>query len=128
MAAVVVAEILRTGGRERRVGEAAARPRRRGLAVEQGRFARRPDPAFAADRLVDDTDQRPTVPQARDQRDEDRPSCTDADGAVARIEPPLAGGPIARPALFPADDYVPRGFGREEHTAQPHPRRNWCSP
>src|SRR3546814_4539515 len=122
MASVVVAEILRTGGRDRRVGEAAARPRRRGLAVEQGRFARRPDPAFAADRLVDDTDQRPTVLQERDQRAEDRPAGHEADRAVDRIEHPLAGGPRARRAIFLADDAVARGFGVEQpaHRSEEH--------
>src|SRR3546814_13620599 len=111
MASVVVAEILRTGGRDRRVGEAAARPRRRGLAVEQGRFARRPDPAFAADRLVDDTDQRPTVLQERDQRAEDRPAGHEADRSVDRIEHPLAGGPRARPATFLDVAAAASGFG-----------------
>src|SRR3546814_20878624 len=61
MLAVMVAEILRAGRREHGVGKIAAGARRRGRAVEQGRTPRRADPAFARNRLVDDSDQRQAV-------------------------------------------------------------------
>src|SRR3546814_9042320 len=72
MLAVMVAEILRAGGGENGIGQVAAGARRRGRAVELGRTPRRADPAFARNRLVDDSDQRPAVLQERDQRAEDR--------------------------------------------------------
>src|SRR3546814_1533927 len=79
MLAVMVAEILRAGRREHGVGKIAAGARRRGRAVEQGRTPRRADPAFARNRLVDDSDQRPAVLQERDQRAEDRAARHEAD-------------------------------------------------
>src|SRR3546814_20961857 len=89
MLAVMVAEILRAGGGENGIGQVAAGARRRGRAVELGRTPRRADPAFARNRLVDDSDQRPPVLQERAQRAEARAARHEAARAVARVAPPL---------------------------------------
>ena len=74
----------------------------------------RADPAFAGDRLVDDAEDRPAVLQQRDQRAEDRAAGHEADGAVDRVEHPLARGFGALGAIFLADDAVARRLGVEQ--------------
>src|SRR3546814_16430746 len=78
MRPVVIAEILRARRCQRRVGAAAAGPRRRRSSVEQCRLARRAHPALAVDRLVADAEPRPAVLEPRAQRAEDREMCRGA--------------------------------------------------
>ncbi len=114
MFGVMIGEILRAGGRERRIGQGAAGAGARRLAVEQRRLAQRADPAFAGDRLVDDAEDRPAVLKQRDQRAEDWPPRHEADRAVDRVEHPLARRVGTLGAIFLADDPVARRLGIEQ--------------
>ena len=102
------------GRREQRGGQAftAARANRR--AVHQRRSAGGADPALAGNGLVDHAQDGPAGFQQRDQRAEDRAAGHEADGAVDRVEHPLARRVGALGAIFLTDDAVARRFGIEQ--------------
>ena len=82
-----------------------------GRAIEGGALARRANPAFAPDRLVDDAQHRPAILQQRDQRAEDRAAGHEADRAVDRVQHPGAPGAAFLDAEFLAMHAVARSLG-----------------
>ncbi len=108
MLAFVAGKILRACCSQNRLIEVPAAPRRYRLAVQRRLLPHRADPALADDRLVDDADDRPTIPHERNQRAEDRPTGDEAACAVDRIEHPGPWGVGPNRAIFLADDAVRR--------------------